>query len=64
MIESFVVFHSSEIRDLLSILVYDRKAFFILAETETGQNSHFSFWPKPIQKLKKTDTETETTNVH
>ena len=61
--ESFVIFHSSEIRDLLSILVYDRKAFFL-------------FWPKPklaktaiflfgrnrkdFSILAETDTETET----
>ena len=34
-------------------VVYDRKAFFLSAETETNRNSHFSFRPKPILKPKR-----------
>ena len=36
------------------ILGNDRKAFFILAKTKTGQNSYFSLCPKPIPKQNKT----------
>ena len=31
----------------------NERLFFILAETEIGQNTHYSFWPKPILKPKK-----------